>query len=144
MICTRNDMFMKNMKITWLESRSPLGGDSKVCGVFQTVVVSIPSTASTNYCTVYWPPPPTPDTVIASYLAGIAPFTPAQYWTWVFLKYYCAGPGRKLDQTYLKISRPLWLLTWTNSILAEKRLLLLTDFITFEEFNAENSVNVRF
>lgn len=87
-----------------------------------------------NYCTVYAPPP---DETTAPYLAGIAPFTAAlQLDMGVFNVLLCAGPGlgRKWDQTDPKISPSFVTIQVNECHSGGKRLLPMSDFITFEEF----------
>lgn len=90
------------------------------------------ASATTVQCT----PHPPPDTVTGPFLAGIAPFTAAQQLDFgVFNVLLWAGPGlrRKWDQTYPKIS-PSFLTTQVKEFHSGgKRLLPMSDFITFEE-----------
>lgn len=88
-------------------------------------------TASTT--TVQCTPPPH-DTVTAPYLAGIAPFTAAlQLDLGVFNVLLCAGPGlgRKWDQTDPKISPSFVTIQVNEFHSGGKRLLPMSDFITF-------------
>lgn len=119
------------MKIRWQNSRSPLGR-------YVTCMWSVPDSSRT-YCVpqaqlLY---SVRPDTVTAPYLAGIAPFTAAlQLDLGVFNVLLCAGPelGRKWDQTDPKISPSFVTIQVNEFHPGGKRLLPMSDFITFGEF----------